>query len=148
MPKIHFVFPDGAEARFSLEGESFTVGRAPDNDMVIPDPRVSSHHLILKRSQSGNFIVNDLGATNPTRVNGRTSSLAELTDGDTLMLGDTYARYESPAAAAPPRPPGRTGRPAHSEELPAARGCFAVLLATALITGVVGAAWLGQSLLR
>ncbi|MFN0129419.1 MAG: FHA domain-containing protein [Verrucomicrobiales bacterium] len=146
MPKIHFVFPDGAEARFSLEGDSFTIGRAPDNDIVIPDPRVSSHHLILKRSQSGNFIVNDLGATNPTRVNGRTSSLAELSDGDTLMLGDTYARYESPATAAP-RPPGRPGRSSPSEELPAARGCFAVLLATALLTGVAGAVWMGAALL-
>jgi hypothetical protein len=55
----------------ALEGEAFTIGRAEDNDIVVPDPRVSSHHLVLKRSQSGNFIINDLGATNPTRVNGR-----------------------------------------------------------------------------
>ena len=77
MPKIHFVFPDGAEARFALEGDTFTIGRAEDNDMVIQDPRVSAHHLILKRSQSGNFIINDLGATNPTKVNGRAATLAE-----------------------------------------------------------------------
>lgn len=143
MPKIHFVFPDGAEARFALEGDSFTVGRAEDNDMVIPDPRVSSHHLVLKRSQSGNFIVNDLGPTNPTRVNGRTSALAELSDGDTLMLGDTYARYESSVAtgAPSPRPAGRPMRAAAFDEAPTSRGCFALLVAAGVIAAMAGTAW-------
>lgn len=143
MPKIHFVFPDGAEARFALEGDSFTVGRAEDNDMVIPDPRVSSHHLVLKRSQSGNFIVNDLGPTNPTRVNGRASALAELSDGDTLMLGDTYARYESTAAVGTPapRPAGRPMRASALDEGPAPRGCFALLLAAGILAILTGSAW-------
>lgn len=140
MPKLHFVYPDGAEARFSLEGDSFTVGRAADNDIVIPDPRVSSHHLILKRSQSGNYIINDLGATNPTRVNGRTSALAELSDGDTLMLGDTYARYESPAAAASRSRPGRN--PAAAERT-GGTGCFALLLALLMAAALAGSAWAG-----
>jgi pSer/pThr/pTyr-binding forkhead associated (FHA) protein len=140
MPKIHFVYPDGAEARFALEGDSFTVGRAEDNDIVIPDPRVSSHHLVLKRSQSGNYIVNDLGATNPTRVNGRTSSLAELSDGDTLMLGDTYARYEAPPVATT-RPPGRPVRSQATDDKPAGSGCFALLLALLMATALAGSAW-------
>lgn len=138
MPKIHFVFPDGAEARFALEGDSFTVGRAEDNDIVIPDPRVSSHHLVLKRSQSGNFIVNELGATNPTRINGRKSTLAELADNDTLWIGDTYARYESPPAA-PPRAAGRPSR-AGIEDPPASSGCFALFVAVAL-AAAAGSAW-------
>jgi pSer/pThr/pTyr-binding forkhead associated (FHA) protein len=140
MPKIHFVYPDGAEARFALEGDSFTVGRAEDNDIVIPDPRVSSHHLVLKRSQSGNYIVNDLGATNPTRVNGRTSALAELSDGDTLMLGDTYARYEAPPAATV-RPPGRQARARADGEKPSGAGCFAFVLALFLVAALAGSAW-------
>ncbi len=142
MPKLHFVFPDGSEARFALEGDTFTVGRADDNDIVVPDARVSSHHLILKRSQAGNYIVNDLRPTNPTRVNGRTASLAELSDGDTLMLGDTYARYEAPApapaASAVARPPGRHGRTSAAADQPhVSTGCFALLLATALLTSAV-----------
>ena len=140
MPKIHFVFPDGAEARFALDGDSFTVGRAEDNDIVIPDPRVSSHHLVLKRSQSGNYIVNDLGATNPTRVNGRASALAELSDGDTLMLGDTYARYEAPPAT-PARPPGRPARAGRTDDSPSGSGCFALLMAAFLLTALAGSAW-------
>ena len=138
MPKLHFVFPDGAEARYALEGEAFTIGRAEDNDIVIPDPRVSSHHLVLKRSQSGNFIINDLGATNPTRVNGRASTLAELADGDTLILGDTFARYEAPA---PARPVGRRPRPAASSDSPPAAGCFAMVVAAGLLATLAGSAW-------
>jgi len=145
MPKLHFVFPDGAEARFALEGDAFTIGRAEDNDIVIPDPRVSSHHLVLKRSQSGNFIVNDRGATNPTRVNGRSSSLAELSHGDTLMLGDTYARYEAPPAPTASRPADRPTRtPAANDDTPASSGCFALILAAALLAGTVGAIWLSR----
>ena len=134
MPKIHFVFPDGAEARFALEGDTFTIGRAEDNDMVIQDPRVSAHHLILKRSQSGNFIINDLGATNPTKVNGRAATLAELSDGDTLLIGDTFARYEatSPAATAPNRRSRTPSDPATTQG-----GCFALLLASASLLGVL-----------
>jgi hypothetical protein len=144
MAKIHFVYPDGTEARFALEGHSFTIGRDANNDIVIPDPRVSSSHLVLKRSQSGNFIVQDLGATNPTRINGRVSALAELSDGDTLMLGDTYARYEGPPAAGTPhrrppgRPRGRTEDPAGDP--PASSGCFALFLITSLSLTLAGAA--------
>jgi len=145
MPKLHFVFPDGAEARFALEGEAFTIGRAEDNDIIIPDPRVSSHHLVLKRSQSGNFIINDLGATNPTRVNGRTSTLAELVDGDTLMLGDTFARYEAPA---PARPPGRQPRPVAQSDAPTGSGCFALLIASTLMAAAVLAALAGTAWAR
>ncbi len=136
MPKIHFVFPDGAEARFALEGDTFTIGRAEDNDMVIQDPRVSAHHLILKRSQSGNFIINDLGATNPTRVNGRAATLAELSDGDTLLLGDTFARYEATSTSTAATAPNRRSRPP-SDPATTQGGCFAVMLASASLLGVL-----------
>jgi hypothetical protein len=148
MPKLQFVFPDGTEARYSLEGESFKIGRAPDNDIVIPDPRVSSHHLVLNRARSGDFVVNDLGATNPTRVNGRASQWQELQDGDTLLLGDTYARYESKAAVAPaaaqPAAGAVPGRPVPGRapaagpgagEAPAGSGCFALVVGVLLAAG-------------
>ena len=143
MAKIHFIHPDGTEARFALGGDAFKIGRAPDNDIVLPDPRVSAHHFILKKSTSGEFIINDLGATNPTRVNGRAAPLQELKDGDTLLIGDTYARYESPpgSTATGPPSPGRPGRPATLEP-PAVQGtgCFALVLA-GLLLALGGSVW-------
>lgn len=131
MPKLHLVYPDGTEARFALDGDHLTIGRAEDNDIVLPDLRSSSHHLALKRIATGEYVANDLGATNPTRINGKASVLHELKHGDTLLIGDTYARYESSAAAAatPAQPPGRPQRQAGSSPAPEAqgKGCFAML---------------------
>jgi type VI secretion system protein len=70
-----------------------TVGRAPDNDWVLPDPRrvVSGHHFqvlfhggkywLVDTSTNGVF-VND--SEEPASVAGRT----ELRDGDRLRMGD------------------------------------------------------------
>jgi predicted component of type VI protein secretion system len=145
MPKLQFVLPDGTEPRYSLEGDTFRIGRAGDNDIVISDPRVSSHHLVLKRATSGDFIVNDLGATNPTRINGRPSQVQELKDGDTLLVGDTYARYESDPVAAPPHPAavaGRSARGAGDAPVPGT-GCFALLVMMVLVA-LGGVAWAVQ----
>ncbi len=139
MPKISFVFPDGSEAKFSLEGDTFRLGRAEDNDIVIPDQRVSSHHAVLKRTKSGDFVINDLGATNPIRVNGRVSELKELQDSDTLMLGDTYARYENAAAVAASGAAAR--RPGPREPQVVQTGCFALVLAVGLTAAGGLIAW-------
>lgn len=139
MPKLHFVHPDGTEARFALEGDVFRIGRAPDNDIVLSDARVSSHHLLLQRTSSGNYMANDLGATNPTRINGRVITLHELRDGDTLWIGDTYARYENPPAQTPGRPArGAVGDAAAGSS---AQGCFALLLAAGVMLVAAGVAW-------
>ena len=44
-----------------------TVGRSPDNILVIPDPTVSRRHAVLSYS-SGKVIIRDLGSTNGTYV--------------------------------------------------------------------------------
>lgn len=143
MPKLHLVYPDGTEARFALDGDHLTIGRAEDNDIVLPDLRSSSHHLALKRLASGEYVANDLGATNPTRINGKASAVHELKHGDTLLIGDTYARYESSAAApasAPHQPPGRPQRPAGASPTEAqGKGCFA-LIAVGFFLALGGAA--------
>ena len=52
-------------------GERLTVGKAADNDLVLPDDTVSRHHCELERTPNG-IVVRDLGSTNHTRV-GRTA---------------------------------------------------------------------------
>ena len=65
---------------------------------------------------------------------GRAATLAELSDGDTLLIGDTFARYEatSPAATAPNRRSRTPSDPATTQG-----GCFALLLASASLLGVL-----------
>jgi hypothetical protein len=46
-------------------GERLRIGKAPDNDLVLPDDTVSRHHCELERATSG-IVVRDLGSTNHT----------------------------------------------------------------------------------
>lgn len=99
MPKILIHYPDGTSAKFGLNGKSFTIGRADNNDIVLRDGSSSSYHAVLKLTESGEFTVSDLESTNHTRVNGQIIASAALTDGDVIQFGDTRAVYESGAPA-------------------------------------------------
>ena len=47
-----------------------TLGRAPNNDIVIPDLSVSRFHGFLKQDQDGAFHLQDANSTNGTEVDG------------------------------------------------------------------------------
>lgn len=67
------------------------LGRAPENDIVIEDPSVSSAHGELTwQSEPGVVAVRDLGSTNGTFINGAQvgDQFAILSDGEVLSLGD------------------------------------------------------------
>jgi pSer/pThr/pTyr-binding forkhead associated (FHA) protein len=53
-----------------VAGDSLRIGRHTDNDLVLADHRVSRWHARLLR-QDGQFLFEDLGSSNGTRVNGR-----------------------------------------------------------------------------
>ncbi len=66
-----------------------TVGRSPDNDIVLGDIRVSRHHARIERTDAG-WRVSDLGGRNTTLVNA--SPVREPTllfEGDRLTFGGT-----------------------------------------------------------
>ncbi len=64
------------------------VGRAPGADIVIAASYVSGRHARFSRLAE-NLLVEDLGSTNGTMVNGKLiSSATQLEDGDTVSIGD------------------------------------------------------------
>ncbi len=67
-------------------GERLTVGKASDNDLVLPDDTVSRHHCELERTPLG-IIVRDLGSTNHTRVGRTAVREAVIESGSTLVVG-------------------------------------------------------------
>jgi len=76
---------------FGLNGGS--IGRAPDNDWVLPDPRriVSGHHCDIEH-RSGRYVLRDT-STNGVYVNDAELPVSdggprELVDGDRLRIGD------------------------------------------------------------
>jgi pSer/pThr/pTyr-binding forkhead associated (FHA) protein len=74
---------------FDLNKPIVTIGREAGNDIVLEDPQVSRHHTRLTQ-QGASYIVEDLGSTNGTFVNGRrATSATPINSGDKLGLGDT-----------------------------------------------------------
>jgi FHA domain-containing protein len=81
-----------AGAAISLGAEETTVGRAPNNDVVLPDISVSRRHAAVRREADG-YVLVDQDSGNGTRVNGRTIQAARLRNGDEIGLGDAIVQF-------------------------------------------------------
>ena len=64
-----------------------TIGRAPENDIHLPDPSVSRQHAIAYLEDE-KAIVEDTGSCNGTYLNELRVSKALLSSGDTLRIGN------------------------------------------------------------
>lgn len=96
-------------AHIPLSATTITVGRAPDNTILLDDPKVSRRHLRLTWNGAA-FIAEDVGSSGGTWLNGvplRAPTI--LRPGDALTLGDTMLRLgivsEVKTVLAPPAPP-------------------------------------------
>ena len=68
---------------------SWVIGSSPDCDVVVDSPLASARHCQLTQTPEG-FLLNDLGSTNGTYVNGvRIAGPIRLTTGDSITLGRT-----------------------------------------------------------
>ena len=64
-----------------------TIGRGSDNDITLNDTFVSAEHARLSWNGRG-WVIEDLGSTNGTRVNGKSiRRAAAVKAGDTLEFG-------------------------------------------------------------
>jgi FhaA, N-terminal domain/FHA domain len=78
---------------YPLEGRGpWTVGRSQENDIVVPDPNVSRRHARLSRADNG-FVVEDLGSTNGTLLDGAPIDRERIESGDELTFGQAIARF-------------------------------------------------------
>jgi DNA-binding NtrC family response regulator len=74
-------------------GAALKIGKAPDNDVVIDHPTVSRNHLVVRR-QGDQFLVQDLGSTNGTFIDGAQVREAYLRAGALLEVGDVQLRFQ------------------------------------------------------
>src|SRR5690348_18194234 len=61
----------------ALPDQMVSIGRAPDNDVVVGDPATSGHHGRIE-VRNGSFWISDLGSTNGTQVNRSEEHTSEL----------------------------------------------------------------------
>jgi len=71
-----------------FSSDIITVGRAPDNDLCLPERNVSRHHFQIE-VLDGHIIIEDRGSFNATYVNGKElTRKAEIFVGDIITVGD------------------------------------------------------------
>lgn len=124
--------------RAPLEADASSIGRHPDNTVVINDPDMSRRHCIIERSAGGGrrrrgFVLHDLGSRNGTRLNEMRVVREPLKHNDVIRIGDTDIRFiDEPEAA-----------PAANASFFAARRPLLGGLGIGFAAGVLLTAWLG-----
>ncbi|MFM6928352.1 MAG: FHA domain-containing protein [Bdellovibrio sp.] len=93
--------------RLSFDKGNATLGRGPENDIVLAnDPRISRQHAEIK--QRGNeFVIVNLSAKNFILVNGENVQSEILHKGSVIQVGDSeiHVIYEPPVAEVAPQAP-------------------------------------------
>ncbi|MDP8905184.1 MAG: DUF3662 domain-containing protein [Chloroflexota bacterium] len=79
--------------RVPVRGGRLRVGRALDNDIVLPDDGVSRHHGQIN-VRFGTLVYSDLGSTNGSFVNGARVTEIALGPTDVLLLGRSSLTIE------------------------------------------------------
>ena len=90
MAQFQFVMRSGPTpgVTFPLEGDQLVIGRDSSNGVAINDAEISRKHSRLS-FQGGKYVLEDLGSTNGTFVNGqRLAGPVVLKPGDVVSLGE------------------------------------------------------------
>ena len=109
MPSIQFTTPSGSSGLLEISAERMSLGRADDNQLVLADDSVSSHHGEVSFDGAA-WIFSDLGSTNGTKINGARVEALQLEHGGSFTLGDVECVFigDEEAPAAPARATSRT----------------------------------------
>src|SRR5262249_33526391 len=76
------------------DGPEFSIGSAPDNQLVLTDPTVSRRHCLVRVTPEG-FLLRDLGSTNGTRLASFRVTVAYLKPGAAVTRGETEPRLDA-----------------------------------------------------
>ena len=98
MPQL-IVTVEGVEVRHVyLSKDRTTLGRGPDNDIVLQNPAVSARHCAFDLKGLSDVFVEDVGSTNGTFVNNKKIKRQRLRDEDVIAIAGFRLRY-LPASA-------------------------------------------------
>lgn len=100
------MFLKGPQGQIALGSAQITIGRAPDNTLVLNDREVSGHHTTIHQSGTGYAII-DLNSTNKTFLNEQAippQVERMLQPGDSIRVGGTTFEYVQENTGATPSP--------------------------------------------
>lgn len=93
---LSFVIPGSPAVDVPLTVGEVSLGRVTGNDIVLDDPSISSHHARIVRSDDDEVVLEDLGSTNGTTVNGRPVDSVRLRRGDRIVFGEVECDFVAP----------------------------------------------------
>ena len=105
MAHLKITDASGRQWQFSFVPQTTcTIGRAPDNTVVLDDPRASRYHAHITQADNGTFMIID-GAVingqlrrsaNKVFINGEPRFEQQLKNGDRVTIGASTLRFEQP----------------------------------------------------
>src|SRR5216683_7394168 len=96
----------GRQWQYSFQPQAVcTIGRAPDNAVVLDDPRASRYHAHIKSADNGSFTIVDGNvvngqlrrSANKVFINGEPEYEHQLKNGDRVTIGASTLRFEQAA---------------------------------------------------
>lgn len=105
MVKLLLKFNAAVIKEIPFEKNEYTIGRKPDNDIVIDNPAVSGHHARIVK-QAGTYLLEDLNSTNGTFLREQKVLKANLHNKDEVGIAKHLLVFinDEEKDAAPPMP--------------------------------------------
>jgi hypothetical protein len=107
MVKLALKFNGAVIKEYLFEKNEISVGRKPDNDIVIDNPAVSGQHAVFRKRGDGVYEVEDLNSTNGTFLRGQKVAKSDLHNTDEVAVAKHTVQFindAEPAPAARPDP--------------------------------------------
>src|SRR4051812_44741359 len=93
-PQLQIVSGNQAGQSRDVTGERYLVGRGSDVELTLEDGEASRRHAVLRPQPDGSVVLEDLGSTNGTYVNGqRLTGPVSLRGGERVRIGDTEMTF-------------------------------------------------------
>lgn len=86
MAKLVLKFQNSVLTEVPVGAKEVSIGRSPDNGMVIDNPAVSHYHARVF-NEEGRLMLEDFGSLNGTFVNGQRVKMVTLKPGDSVAIG-------------------------------------------------------------
>lgn len=111
MPKLTLKFDNSVLNEVPVGSKEVSIGRSPDNGLVIDNPAVSHYHARVF-NEEGRLMLEDFGSLNGTFVNGQRVKMISLKPGDLVAIGKHTILVSDSREAADPFWQGGMPKPA------------------------------------
>lgn len=106
-----YIQTGSGKTEMDLDPGQYTLGAADDNSIQIGHPSVSSHHVVIDVSSSGQTVIQSQIPSGIIDSDGTVQDLLTLFPGDYCLLGKIQIGRESAVPTPPPPPPQRVTTP-------------------------------------